>query len=82
VIDRAAFAGFLDRLADDRTSSADWQQFVVAHYSDPVLEEFRRCTVRMVHNLLPYHRHTEPGREALRCWAMALRSSTVDHSNS
>ncbi|MCA9178806.1 MAG: hypothetical protein KDB14_30295 [Planctomycetales bacterium] len=75
--DRSRFADFLERLADRRASSFEWSRFVVAHYADPFLEEMRRCTVRLMQNRLPYHGDTEPGREALRCWAMALRSASA-----
>lgn len=72
---RREFADFLDRLANNRTSQIEWQHFIVNHYSDEFLEEMRRCTVRLMDNRLPYHGQTEPGREALRCWAMAIRST-------
>lgn len=72
---RLDFADFLECLADNQTSANEWQRFVVNHYADEFLEEMRRCTVRLMQNRLPYHGATEPGREALRCWAMAIRSS-------
>lgn len=74
---RLEFADFLERLANNQTSANEWQHFVVNHYADPFLEEMRRCTVHLVQNRLPYHGATEPGREALRCWAMAIRSSCI-----
>lgn len=73
--DRLAFADFLERLADNQTTIHEWQSFVITHYSDAFLEEMRRCTVRLMQDQLPYHGSTEPGREALRCWAMAIRSA-------
>jgi len=77
---RLKFADFLDRLANDnRVSTIEWQRLVVAHYPDEFLEEIRRCTVRLMQDRLPYHSNTEPAREALRCWAMALRSSCSNH---
>lgn len=75
IVDRAAFADFLDRLAEGRTDALEWNRYIVAHYADPFLEEMRRCTVRLMLNQLRYHGDTEPGREALRCWAMALLAS-------
>lgn len=75
MVTRVEFADFLDRLADNRTSQIEWQHFIVNHYHDEFLEEMRRCTARLMLNKLPYHGTTEPGREALRCWAMAIRSS-------
>ncbi|MEZ5950998.1 MAG: hypothetical protein R3C12_17655 [Planctomycetaceae bacterium] len=77
--ERSRFADFLDRLADNRSSPLEWERFVVAHYADAFLEEMRRCTVRLMQNRLPYQGNTEPGREALRCWAMAIRSASDSH---
>lgn len=77
--DRSRFADFLDRLADNRSTSLEWERLAVAHFADPFLEEMRRCTVRLMQDRLPYHGNTEPGREALRCWAMAIRSSSAPH---
>lgn len=75
---RLTFADFLDRLANHSSvSTNEWQRLVVTHYPDDFLEEIRRCTVRLMQDRLPYHSNTEPAREALRCWAMALRSSCL-----
>lgn len=75
--DRTTFSDFLDRLADGRTGPLEWQRLVVAHYADAFLEEMRRCTLRLMQDRLPYHGNSETGRDALRCWAMALRSSAA-----
>lgn len=78
---RLKFADFLERLADDNhVSTIEWQRLVVAHYPDEFLEEIRRCTVRLMQDQLPYQSNTDPAREALRCWAIAIRSSCLaDH---
>ena len=75
---RSSFAEFLERLASDQVSTAEWERFIVTHYQDEFLEEMRRCTVRLMQNRLPYHANTEPAREALRCWAIAIRSSCLE----
>lgn len=73
---RLRFADFLDQIANEpKYSPIEWNRFIVTHYADEFLEEMRRCTVRLMQNRLPYHANTEPAREALRCWAMAIRSS-------
>lgn len=73
---RRRFADFLDNMAAANSLSAvDWQRHVVTHYADEFLEEMRRCTVRLMQDRLEYHSNTEASREALRCWAMAIRSS-------
>ena len=75
--DRATFADFLERLADGHTTRLEWERFAVVPYADAFLEEMRRCTVRLMRDCLAHHGNTEPGREALRCWAMAIRSASA-----
>lgn len=72
---RLRFAKFLEGLAEGNSSLPEWERFIVQHYSDEFLEEMRRCTVRLMQNRLPYRAETDLAREALRCWAMAIRSS-------
>ena len=76
IVTREAFADFLDRYADNRTDSSEWDHFVVQHYGDSFLEETRRCVVRLAINKLPIHGDTEAAREIIRSWAFLLRSST------
>lgn len=76
IVTREAFADFLDRFADKRTDSIEWDHFVVQHYGDSFLEETRRCVVRLAINKLPIHGDTEAAREMIRSWAFMLRSST------
>ncbi len=80
IVTREAFADFLDRYADNRTDSSEWDHFVVQHYSDSFLEEVRRCVVRLSINKLPIHGDTEAAREIVRSWAFLLRSSTNSSS--
>jgi hypothetical protein len=75
-----AFADFLDRYADNRTDSSEWDHFVVQHYGDSFLEETRRCVVRLSINKLPIHGDTEAACEIIRSWAFLLRSSTNSSS--
>ncbi|HUG70796.1 MAG TPA: hypothetical protein VMM76_23810 [Pirellulaceae bacterium] len=76
VITRESFADFLDRYADNKADSTEWEHFVVRHYGDSFFEEIRRCVVRLAINELPIHADTDAAREILRSWAFLLRSST------
>ena len=76
IITRESFADFLDRYADNRTASTEWEHFVVRHYGDSFLEEIRRCVVRLAINELAIQGDTDAAREFLRSWAFLLRSST------
>jgi hypothetical protein len=76
IIAREAFADFLDRYADKKTHSSEWDHFVIQHFGDSFLEEIRRCVVRLAINKLPIHGDTESARDILRSWAFLLRSST------
>ena len=76
IITRDSFADFLDRYADNKTGSIEWNHFVVQHYGDSFLEEIRRCVVRLAINKLPIHGDTQAARDLIRSWAILLRSST------
>jgi len=76
IITRSSFADFLDRYADNKTGSIEWDHFVVQHYGDSFLEEVRRCVVRLAINKLPIHGDTDAARDLIRSWATLLRSST------
>ena len=76
IITREVFADFLDRYADNKTHSSEWDHFVIQHFGDSFLEEIRRCIVRLAINKLPIHGDTESARDILRSWAFLLRSST------
>lgn len=76
IITRDSFADFLDRYADNKTGSIEWNHFVVQHYGDSFLEEVRRCVVRLASNILPIHGDTEAASDLIRSWAFLLRSST------
>ncbi len=76
VITRSSFADFLDRYADKRTGTIEWDHFVVQHYGDSFLEEIRRCVARLATNNLPIHGDTEAACDLIRSWATLLRSST------
>lgn len=75
MVDRSTFADFLDRAAKGMTNTPDWEHFVETTYRDNFLEEIRQCVERLMKKELPYHYGTVAGSEAMRCWAMALRSS-------
>jgi hypothetical protein len=76
IITRSSFADFLDRYADNKTGSLEWDHFVVQHFGDSFLEEVRRCVVRLAINKLPIHGDTDAARDLIRSWATLLRSST------
>ncbi len=76
VITRNSFADFLDRYADNKTGSIEWDHFVIQHYGDSFLEEVRRSVVRLAINKLPIHGDTEAACDLIRSWAILLRSST------
>jgi hypothetical protein len=44
---RISFANFLARLANGTNGPLEWEQFIVRHYDDPLLEEIRRQTVEL-----------------------------------
>jgi hypothetical protein len=75
IITRSSFADFLDRYADNKTGTIEWDHFAVQHYGDSFLEEVRRCVVRLAINNLPIHGDTEAARDLIRSWAFLLRSS-------
>lgn len=72
---RQQFADFLDRLAAGTVDSDEWSSFAVVHYPDEFLEEMRRCTVRLGIGELPHALDSTEGRQWLRAWAAAIRSS-------
>jgi predicted CopG family antitoxin len=76
VITRSSFADFLDRYADKKTGTIEWDHFVVQHYGDSFLEEVRRCVARLATNKLQIHGDTEAASDLIRSWATLLRSST------
>jgi hypothetical protein len=74
---RAAFAAFLDSVADGRSDVAEWSAFAATHYADPVLERARSNAVRMVF-ALPVGAVLAPeATERLRRWAAELRQAGV-----
>jgi len=78
---RIAFAEFLERLANGRSLDAEWGQYVVTHYADEFLEEFRRCVVRLFQDRLPIHPNTAPANAMLKSWVIAIRSSVNVHDD-
>jgi hypothetical protein len=72
---RRQFADFLDRLAAGTAHAEEWHSFVVTHYRDEFLEEMRRCTVRLGIGQLEHAMDSDDGRQILRAWAVAIRSS-------
>jgi hypothetical protein len=71
---RNAFAAFLDRLAVGSSTDEDWDEYVIAHYRDEVLEEHRRTLVRLAIEAGEPFPQTNDHRIALRAWAEALRA--------
>lgn len=45
---RLTFADFLDRLAAATTSPEEWDDMVIEHYADEVLEDIRVRLIRLV----------------------------------
>ena len=78
---RRQFADFLDRVASRSPDPEEWSSFIVTHYPDEFLEEMRRCTVRLVCGYLPQRADSHEGRQILRAWAIAIRSSVRDDSD-
>jgi hypothetical protein len=74
---RKQFADFLDRLAMGARDKAEWNRLVVTHYPDEFLEEMRRCTVRLDLGELGQDIASDEGRQLLKAWAIAIRSSAV-----
>ena len=72
---RQQFADFLDRIAIGEVESEEWSSFVVLQYPDEFLEEMRRCTVRLSIGHLEQAMDSDEGRQLLRAWAIAIRSS-------
>jgi hypothetical protein len=72
---RQQFADFLDRLASGPVSKDEWSNFVVTQYPDEFLEEMRRCTVRLLQDRLVHKGDSQEGKQTLRAWAIAIRSS-------
>lgn len=72
---RRQFADFLDRLAAGTAHDDEWSSFVVTHYPDEFLEEMRRCAVRLGIEELGCKIDSSEGRQLLRAWAIAIRSS-------
>ncbi|MEL7500578.1 MAG: hypothetical protein AAFN77_23500 [Planctomycetota bacterium] len=75
---RQQFAAFLDRLANGTVDSAEWSNFVVTHYDDELLEEFRRLTSRMESGYMDKELDSKGGKELLQTWAAELRASTAN----
>ena len=78
---RQQFADFLDRMTSRSPDPEEWSSFVITHYPDEFLEEMRRCTVRLVCGYLPQRADSHEGRQILRAWAIAIRSSVRDDSD-
>ena len=72
---RRQFADFLDRLAAGKAHPDEWSSFVVMHYPDELLEELRRCVVRLSIGDLSQSMESPEGRQLLWAWAVALRSA-------
>jgi hypothetical protein len=74
---RRQFADFLDRLASGTAHADEWSSFVITQYPDEFLEEMRRCTVRLGggHLVPVIDIDSAEGRQALRAWAIAIRSA-------
>lgn len=66
---RQEFATFLIHLADNQTTPEDWQQWIVNHYHDGVLEEVRRQVVRLA---ISEKLVGESGRQQLLEWSRTL----------
>ena len=75
-VTRESFAAFLDRYADNKTDTREWEHFIARHYGDSFLEEIRRCFVQLAINQLPIDGDTEAARDIIRSWAFLLRSTT------
>jgi hypothetical protein len=72
---RAAFAAFLERVAEAEVAPEVWQEFLVNHYHDEPLEEIRRQCVRLAIQK-PTRSWTEEERHQLLSWAQALRGTS------
>lgn len=79
---RLQFADFLDRFAAGTAHDDEWSSFVVTHYQDEFLEEMRRCTVRLGIEELGHKIDSSEGRQLLRAWAIAIRSSVRKNAES
>ncbi len=71
---RLQFAEFLTRLANGRDQSTEWSEYVATHYSDPFLEEIRRCVMRLRHYSTAVW-GDQASSDTLLSWADALRLS-------
>ena len=75
---RKQFAAFLDRLASGTSHESEWSSFVVTQYPDEFLEEMRRCTVRLSIGVFGHQIDSIEGRQILRAWSIAIRSTVRD----
>ena len=76
---RLRFAAFLERLADHVASDVEWQDAIVQHYADQLLENVRRECVRLLYNARDRARPGPEEPTQLRAWAAALRSSSSNN---
>jgi hypothetical protein len=70
---RAAFAAFLEAVADGRSDVREWSELAVTHYPDPAMEHARQRAVQLV-AALPVGAVLAPeASDRLRGWARELR---------
>ena len=72
---RHAFAAFLDRLAAGTLADDDWAAYLVNHYPDETLEEYRRNCVRLAIEAGEPFPRTDTDRARLHAWANELRAT-------
>ena len=72
---RLHFAAFLERLADNAATDVEWQEAIVQHYADQLLENVRRECVRLLYETPDRVRPSLEAQIQLRAWAAALIAS-------
>jgi hypothetical protein len=76
-IKRLEFADFLDRLAKEKVTRNDWNQFAVAHYADENLERLRQQLVQLAigHDQPEAPSWSNLDRRQFQMWSDQLRDS-------
>ena len=62
--DRQRFADFINRLIATKMQIADWQEYAVNHFGDDLLEDVRRCAVRLLIQHCDATGHLKTGHES------------------